>query len=100
MISKVHTCKIIETKTSTNKKLKPKLSIDYNKKIYGVDLVYQNISNYRISRSRGKNIISNCFFHLLDLCLWNEYKCYCKGNGKKITNLKFRFSFIFEYFER
>ena len=58
MISTVHKCKMIETKTRTNKKLKPELSNDYNKKIYSVDLVDQNISNYIISRSRGENIIS------------------------------------------
>ena len=56
MISTVHTCKMVETTSRKTKRLKPELSIDYNKKMYGVDIVDHNISNYRIERSRGKTL--------------------------------------------
>lgn len=68
---------------------KPKLVIDYNETMGGVDRLDQHLHDYPIIRKRGKKYYKKIFFHLLDISIWNAFVLYKKNGGEK-SNLDFR----------
>ncbi|XP_071053828.1 piggyBac transposable element-derived protein 4-like [Onthophagus taurus] len=72
---------------------KPKVIIDYNNTMGGVDRLDQHLHDYPIARKRGKKYYKKIFFHLLDMSLWNAFVLYNKNGGQK-NNLQFRQALI------
>lgn len=96
LLSTIHNTE--QVKTNKNDKddniiIKPKVVIDYNDAMGGVDRLDQHLRDYEIIRKRGKKYYKKIFFHLIDLCIWNSFILYQK-NGGTSDNLKFRKSLI------
>lgn len=99
LLSTIHN---IETKTYEKRgkdRTKPILVIDYNYTMGGVDKVDQHLSDYPVTRKRGKKYYKKIFFHLLELALWNSYILYKKCGGVK-SPLQYRLCLIKEMFEK
>ena len=72
---------------------KPKVVMDYNNTMGGVDKVDQHLADYPVPRKRGKRYYKKIFFHLLDLSLWNSFILY-KVSGGKDSHLNYRIHVI------
>lgn len=70
-------------------KMKPKMIIEYNDNMYGVDRSDQMLVYYSTPRKTLK-WYKKTFFHFLDICIWNATMIRSKDSGKKITCLRFR----------
>lgn len=62
---------------------KPKVVLDYNANMGGVDLADSNLHYYSSARNRLKKYYMKIFRHFLDMTTLNCYKIYCKLGGKK-----------------
>lgn len=63
-LSTIHGTNTVEIEKRNKKLIKPKVAIDYNFTMGGVDRVDQHLSNYPLPRKRGKNITKKYFFIL------------------------------------
>jgi hypothetical protein len=74
-----------EMKTVCDKKggskQKPKVCIDYNDAMGGVDLSDQYLVAYSTTRKRLKKYCQKIFSHLLDLTVFNSFVIYRKHGG-------------------
>lgn len=68
---------------------KPKVVIDYNDTMGGVDRLDQHLHDYPTTRKRGKRYYKKIFFHLVDISVWNSFVLYQKNGGKR-DHLEFR----------
>lgn len=72
---------------------KPKLVIDYNDTMGGVDRLDQHLHDYPTTRKRGKKYYKKIFFHIVDMCVWNAFVLYQKNGGQR-NHLEFRKTLI------
>lgn len=96
LLSTVHNPQMEATRKSDregNAKCKPKVVIDYNDTMGGVDRLDQHLHDYPTTRKRGKKYYKKVFFHLLDISVWNAFVLYQKNGGQK-SNLEFRKTLI------
>lgn len=98
MLSTVHNTETIAVKKRNEERIKPVVVNDYNSTMGGVDRVDQHISDYPMTRKRGKVYYKKIFYHLIELALWNSYLLY-KKNGGQYTPLQFRMNLIEIIFE-
>lgn len=102
LLSTVHNSQIIDTnKTGRDGHAvrKPKVVLDYNDTMGGVDRMDQHIHDYPVTRKRGKKFYKKIFHHIFDLAIWNAYVLYTKNGGTK-SNLDFRKSLVEEIIEK
>lgn len=95
LISTIHNTEMCAANTFTEEKLKPKVVVDYNDTMGGVDRADQNLAPYAIPRKYGKKYYKKIFFHLFDQCIWNSYVLY-KKNGGSMAQLQFRLELVNE----
>ena len=95
LISTIHNSEMSAVQSSTGEKLKPKIVIDYNDTMGGVDRADQNLACYAIPRNYGRKYYKKIFFHLFDQCIWNSYVLYKKNGGSR-TQLQFRLDLVNE----
>ncbi|KAK9694585.1 Transposase IS4 [Popillia japonica] len=88
------------TQVATNKRnkdgnaiLKPKLVVDYNNTMGGIDRFDQQLHDYPIPRKRGKKYYKKIFFHLVDFCVYNAFILYRRTAGQK-DHLEFRANLV------
>lgn len=93
LISTVHNTEMTTVVKRGEEKKKPKLVVDYNDTMGGVDRVDQHLSDYAVPRKRGKKYYRKIFFHLLDLSLWNSFILYRKCGGNK-SALQYRMELV------
>nr|XP_022901407.1 piggyBac transposable element-derived protein 4-like [Onthophagus taurus] len=96
LLSTVHNPEMAETnkKDKEGKFIKkPKLVVDYNNTMGGIDRLDQHLHDYAITRKRGKKFYKKIFMHLLDLTVFNSFILY-KKNGGAIDNLQFRLQLV------
>lgn len=77
LLSTVHNSEIIVTnkpRKDGSAIRKPKLVVDYNDTMAGVDRLDQHIHDYPITRKRCKKYCKKMFHQLLDLCIWNAFE--------------------------
>jgi hypothetical protein len=60
---------------------KPKVVIDYNFGMEGVDLSDACLTSYLSTRKRLKKYYQKHFCHTIDICYWNSYLLYKKKGG-------------------
>ncbi|GFV79420.1 tyrosine-protein kinase SYK [Trichonephila clavipes] len=89
---------MIAVRSSREEKLKPKIVVDYNDTMGGVDRADQNLASYAIPRKYGKKYYRKIFFHIFDQCIWNSYVLYKKIGGSK-SQLQFRLDLVNEMSE-
>lgn len=83
LLSTIHTMDMVETEKRTKKIIKPKLVLDYNDTMGGVDRADQRMASYPIPRKQGKKYYKKIFFRLLEITVWNSFILYGKSGGKK-----------------
>lgn len=91
LLSTIHNSEQGDTKKKDkdgNTIKKPKLVLDYNDTMGGVDRMDQLLHDYPTTRKRGKKYYKGIFFHLLDISIWNAFILYQK---KWRTKGSFRF---------
>lgn len=92
-ISLLSTCHDVSFQETTPKfgpkKMKPKIVIDYNRTMGGVDRADQQMTSYSIMRNQQKKFYKKIFRHLLDQCAFNAYVLYKKYGDKDIEHLAF-----------
>ena len=93
LLSTIHNAEMVDVTTRKGTIQKPKLVMDYNNTMGGVDRMDQHLSCYPTPRKRGKKYYKKIFFHLVDLAIWNSYVLYIKCGGKH-TPLSFRTDLI------
>ena len=79
-----------------NNIVKPKVVVDYNDTMGGVDRLDQHLHDYPVTRKRGKKYYKKIFFHLLDISIYNAFVLYQKDGGKK-HHLDFRLTLVEAY---
>ncbi|XP_064118960.1 piggyBac transposable element-derived protein 4-like [Macrobrachium nipponense] len=94
LLSTVHNSDEVEIASRRGTKKKPKVVVDYNHTMGGVDKLDQNLANYPVPRKRTKKYYKKVFFHHLDLALWNAYQCFKMSNENCCSSLKFRLEII------
>lgn len=99
LISTIHTNTCVEVEKPREIIIKPKVVIDYNDTMGGVDRVDQHLADYNLPRKRGKKYYKKIFFHLLDLALWNSFVLYRKTGGTK-SALVYRLDLIKQIMEK
>ncbi|XP_066958491.1 piggyBac transposable element-derived protein 4-like [Macrobrachium rosenbergii] len=95
LLSTVHNTEMVETEKRGKLVKKPKLVMDYNNTMGGVDKVDQRLQDYPLTRKRRKRYYKKIFFHIVDFALWNSYLLYLKSGGEA-TALKYRLQVIDE----
>ncbi|KAF8763526.1 PiggyBac transposable element-derived protein like [Argiope bruennichi] len=95
MLSTIHNAALVsvESKISTTTKQKPKVVVDYNRSMGGVDKSDQCLAYYSSPRSRQRKYYKKIFRHLLDQAVWNAFLLY-KKNGGSVNHLEFRMRLI------
>lgn len=93
LISTTHDDKMIEKEIRGQKVKKPKIVLDYNKKMGGVDLSDAYLVSYRSSRKRLKKYYQKHFRHMVDICCLNSYLLYVKSGGT-ISRMEFQLRLI------
>lgn len=100
LISTIHNPEKIQTTNYKKEvKTKPRVVVEYNNTMGGVDRMDQNITSYPAIKKRGKRYYQKIFYHLLDISLWNAYVLY-KRNGGKDSHLLFRLEIVDRLIER
>jgi len=79
--------------------MKPKLIVDYNNTIGGIDRLDQHLHDYQISKKREKKYYKKIFMHLIDLVVFNSFILY-KKNERTTDNLDFRSKLVEEMIEK
>ncbi|GFY30966.1 piggyBac transposable element-derived protein 4 [Trichonephila clavipes] len=95
LISTIHNSEMIAVRSSRKEKLKPKIVVDYNDTMGGVDRADQNLASYAIPRKHGEKYYRKIFFHIFNQCIWNSYVLYKKIGGSK-SQLQFRLDLVNE----
>jgi hypothetical protein len=100
MLSSIHDdeMKTVRDKKGGSKQ-KPKVCIDYNDAMGGVDLSDQYLVAYSTTRKRLKKYYQKIFRHLLDLTVFNSFVIYMKHGGIS-THLRFRMEIIQKLFQK
>lgn len=89
LISTVHNSSFVEAIQKSGKVIqKPKVVMDYNNTMGGVDRADQQMSFYSFMRKQQKKYYKKIFRHLLEQCVWNAYVIY-KKNGNSIEHRDF-----------
>ncbi|GFU02069.1 piggyBac transposable element-derived protein 4 [Trichonephila clavipes] len=86
---------MIAVRSSKEEKLKPKIVVDYNDTMGGIDRAHQNLASYAIPRKYKKKYYRKIFFHIFDQCIWNSYVLYKKIGGSKLQ-LQFQLDLVNE----
>ena len=96
LLSTIHNIEM--SKVSCNGKVveKPKVVIDYNLSMGGVDRADQNLSYYETVRKRMKVYYKKLFRHMIDQCLFNSSILQSKVTNKNIKLLDFQTAVIEE----
>jgi DNA excision repair protein ERCC-6 len=68
----------------------PKIVVDYNETMKGVDLADQKKVTYEIDHRSPTKFYLRIFFDLLDISITNAYIVYQKIHGSNMTSLEFR----------
>lgn len=55
---------------------KPKLIVDYNNTMGGVDILDQHLHDYQLTKKRGKKYYIKIFMHFLDFTIFNSFILY------------------------
>ncbi|KAJ4429148.1 hypothetical protein ANN_26151, partial [Periplaneta americana] len=95
LLRTIHSAEMVVIKDD----LKPKMEVDYNNSMGGVDKVDQHLAAYPVPRNSGKRYYKNIFFHLLELALRNSFVLYTISEGRK-TPLDYRMVIIRKIFEK
>jgi len=81
-------------------KEKPKIVMDYNNTMGGVDSMDQNLKSFEIIKKRGKKCYKKMFSHIFDIAIsWNSYVVYRKNGGKN-TQLEYRLDLVDRIIEK
>ncbi|KAG8235322.1 hypothetical protein J437_LFUL003605 [Ladona fulva] len=99
LLSMVHNTEFVDLEKRGKVSRKPKLVLEYNHTMGGVDRADQHLTNYPIIKKRGKKYYKKMFFHLLDQATWNSFVLYRKSGGTK-SNLDFRMELVENIIER
>jgi hypothetical protein len=103
MLSTIHTSNVEEVQVQGKPVIKPKLVLDYNDSMGGVDKADQNLSYYDSLRKGTKCYYKKLFRHLVDQTLYNAFIIHQQLGGKYKTLLNFRMavvkSIIAEFFD-
>ncbi|GBM28228.1 PiggyBac transposable element-derived protein 4 [Araneus ventricosus] len=100
LLSTIHNPIMIEVPSYKNEvRKKPKVVMEYNNTMGGVDRMDQHLTNYPVTKKRGKKYYKKIFFHLLEVSLWNAFVLYQKHGGK-YSHLNFRLDIIDRLIER
>ncbi|XP_035214082.1 piggyBac transposable element-derived protein 4-like [Stegodyphus dumicola] len=99
LLSTVHNMEMVAVTRRKENKMKPKVVVDYNGTMGGVDRVDQRLSSYNVTKRRGKKYYKKIFLHLLDITLWNSYVLYTKSGGKR-SHLQYRTKIIENIIEK
>ncbi|XP_067121900.1 piggyBac transposable element-derived protein 4-like [Centruroides vittatus] len=94
LLSTVHNATLVSKQTRVGTvQMKPRVVVDYNDTMGGVDRLDQQLHDYPVARKRGKKYYKKIFFHLFDICLYNSFVLYKKYGGEK-KHLAFRAQLI------
>lgn len=90
-ISSIHNPEIVKVpnKLKNVEIEKPKIALDYNNTMGGVDRMDQQIGYYDVTRSRQRKYYKKIFRYLLDITIFNAFQLW-KKKGNKKSNLEFR----------
>ncbi|GIY12457.1 piggyBac transposable element-derived protein 4 [Caerostris extrusa] len=99
LLSTIHNTEMEQIQVRSEMKEKPKIVMDYNNTMGGVDRMDQNLKSFEIIKKRGKKCYGKIFFHIFDIAVWNSYVVYRK-NGGKSTQLEFRLDLIDRVIEK
>ena len=99
LLSSIHNAEMVDVATRTGNIKKPKVVMDYNNTMGGVDRVDQHLATYPTTRKRGKKYYKKIFLHILDLAMWNAFILYTKLGGTQ-SSLSFRMNMIREIFQK
>lgn len=92
LLSTIHNPEKVPTVKKDNEGntvMKPKLVVDYNNTMGGIDRLDQQLHDYQIAKKRGKKYYKKIFMHILDLVISNSFILYKKNEGT-LDNLEFR----------
>ena len=76
---------------------KPKIIINHNNMMRGVNRLDQQLHDYLVMREQGKKYYKKIFFHLLNICAFNAFVPYIKNQGK-LDHLEFSLVLIVKLF--
>ncbi|GIY42243.1 hypothetical protein CDAR_247681 [Caerostris darwini] len=99
LLSTIHSTEMEQIQVRSEMKEKPKIVMDYNNTMGGVDRMDQNLKSFEIIKKRGKKCYRKIFFHIFDIAVWNSYVVYRKNGGKN-TQLEFRLVLIDRVIEK
>lgn len=100
LLSTIHSPEMVEVASHNNEiKRKPKVVMEYNNTMGGVDRMDQHLTSYPIIKKRGKKYYKKIFFHLLDISVWNAFVLYQK-NGGKYSHLNYRLDLVDRLIEK
>ena len=77
-----------------NKFMKPKIVMDYNLAMGGVDRADQNMVYYNTVRKRMRVYYKKIFRHIIDQCVFNAFTIQKKRNGRFSNLLDFRLQLV------
>jgi len=98
-LSTIHNNEMVNIQKNKKTIEKPRVVVDYNGTMRGVDRVDQHLADYPIPRKRGKKYYRKIFFHYLELSLWNSFVLY-KKKGGPLSHLYFRMMLIEELVDK
>lgn len=99
LLSTIHNSDIIDVTKNNKTVKKPRVVVDYNTTMGGVDRVDQHLANYPVPRKRGKKYYKKIFFHLYEQANFNSYVLYKKSGGR-LSPLDYRLLVIEKMFEK
>ena len=82
LMSTTHDARMVSRSVRSQDLTKPKVVLDYNSKMGGVDLSDAYLVSYRSTRKRMKKYYQKHFRHFIDICCLNSYLLYVKTGGK------------------
>lgn len=101
-VSTYHNADVLADRRAGQACTKPKVVLDYNKFMGGVDLKDQKLAMYLLERKRGLKWYIKVFKRLLNISILNTYIIYCSniGQRKKLTHRQFRYQLAAELLQR
>ena len=87
MLSTIHDATTVEVESRGKTKQKPKVCVDYNDRMGGVDLSDAYLASYPSARKRMKKYYKKQFRHILDMATFNAFILYkkCGGEMSRLT---------------
>ncbi|XP_035206016.1 piggyBac transposable element-derived protein 4-like [Stegodyphus dumicola] len=84
-ISSIHNSEIVkvQNKLKNVEIEKPKIALDYNNTMGGVDRMDQQIGYYDVTQSRQRKYYKKIFCYLLDITIFNAFQLWKKKGGIK-----------------